>query len=159
MATAPLHLPRLLFWLQFIAKERQTALPHISLFSVLLFFMSGGPADLEQSGNGGLWIPSDLLQLLNQHSWVTRERTRAYMSMSAYLDNPGGRVPVWEHMTQTYGFGNRPKGFNPEIHGDPRRSKNYSEFSSPGRGSLSSRVCWSTFKHIRQDQAPQGLSA
>lgn len=39
---------------------------------------------------------------------------------SVYLDTPGGRVPARERTTQTYGFGDRPEGPDPEIHGDPR---------------------------------------
>lgn len=74
MATHSLHLPRLLLWLQFIANERQTARPHLLLVRVLVVCMSGGPADLEPSGNGRLWIPSHLLQFLNKHSWCALER-------------------------------------------------------------------------------------
>lgn len=143
MATDSLHLPRLLFWLQFIAKERQTARPHLLLFCVLVFFMSGGPADLEQSGNGELWIPSDLLQFLSQHSWIKREPicgARVCVCTSVYLDTPGGRVPVRDTWLR--------KETERLPPGDPWRSENYSEFSSQGSGSLSSRVCWSTFKHI-----------
>lgn len=128
MATDSLHLPRLIFWLQFIAKERETACQHLLLFCSFVLLMSGDPADLKQSGNGGL--PSDLPQFLNHHSWVTCGSVGDELPcecLSVYLVTPGGRVPVQDHMTQTYGFGNRPKCFacifersDLEIHGDSR---------------------------------------
>lgn len=113
---------------------------YLLLFFVLVFFMSGGPADLEQSRHGGLWIPSDLLQFLNQHSWVTHKLMHEHLPRHPRRSCPstGAHDPDLWLRKQTQRL--RP--------GDPWRSENYSEFSSQGSRSLFSHVCWSAFKHI-----------
>lgn len=118
MTTDFLHLPRLLFWLQFTARERQTVRLYLLLFCVLVFFMCGGPADLEQSGNGGLLNSARFATVSKSaqlsHAWI--RLWRSSVCVHERLPRHRRRLKV----TKTYGFGNRPKGSDPEIHGDPR---------------------------------------